>query len=205
MEYNTQREHLKINDYGRSVYKMIDYAKTLPTRHERTQMAHIIVSTMAIVNPKVKDRIDYKRVLWDHLLFMADYELDVDCPYPINRQEESGRKPNQLHYADGNIRFRHYGRALENIIVAAAEMPEGEERTLLIEQIAHTMKRQYLQWNRDSVDDDLIREQLTKLSGGRIVLPETFQFRDSKIYLDAMAAAAAKKESSGKKKKKKKK
>ena len=91
------------------------------------------------------------------------------------------------------------------MIHAVAEMPEGEERTLLTEQIAHTMKRQYLQWNRDSVDDNLIREQLAELSGGRLVLPDSFEFRDSKIYLDAMAAAAAKKETTGKKKKKKKK
>jgi hypothetical protein len=91
------------------------------------------------------------------------------------------------------------------MIQAVAEMPEGEEKSLLVQQIAHTMKRQYLQWNRDSVDDALIREQLVELSGGRIQLPADFQFRDSKIYLEAMAAAAAKKEGNGKKKKKKKK
>ena len=205
MEYNTQRQQLKITDYGRGVDKMIAYAKTIPDRNERTKVAHSIVTAMAIVNPKIRERTEYRRVLWDHLMYMADYELDVDCPYPVTRQESTSRQPRQLHYADGQIHFRHYGRALEDMIHAVAEMPEGEERTLLTEQIAHTMKRQYLQWNRDSVDDNLIREQLTELSGGRIVLPDSFEFRDSKIYLDAMAAVLAKKESSGKKKKKKKK
>lgn len=205
MEYNTQREQLKITDYGRNVTKMIAYAKTIGDRAERTRMAHTIVDTMALVNPKVKERTDYRHILWDHLMMMAGYEFDVDCPYPVNREEVEALKPHLLGYGEGKIRYRHYGRALEDMIRAVAAMPEGDEKRLLSQQIAHTMKRQYLQWNRDSVDDDLIREQLHELSGGRITLPADFQFRDSKIYLDAMAAVVAKKESNTKKKKKKKK
>ena len=189
MEYNTQREKLKITDYGRNVYKMIEYAKTIEDREERTQMANIIVDTMAMVDPKI----------------MADFDLDVDCPYTITREETEAMKPHVLQYSDNKIHYRHYGRALEDMIVAVAEMPESEEKSILAQQIAHTMKRQYLQWNRDSVDDDLIREQLDEISGGRIKLPGDFQFRDSRVYLDAMAAASAKKENGGKKKKKKKK
>ena len=156
MEYNTQREHLKITDYGRNVCKLIDYAKTIADRDERTQMAHLIVEVMSQVNPKVKERTDYRHTLWDHLMEMSRYELDVDSPYPITHEED------------------------EKLI-----MPEGEEKSLLSQQIAHTMKRQYLQWNRDSVDDQLIVEQLTELSEGRIKLPEGFQFHDSKLYIDA--------------------
>ena len=205
MEYNTQRETLKINDYGRNVCKMIDYAKTVEDRTERTQIANLIIDAMALVNPKVKERTDYRRILWDHLMVMADFDLDVDCPYTIVRGETEALKPQPMKYSDSEIRYRHYGRALEDMIRAVAEMPEGEEKKVLVQQIAHTMKRQYLQWNRDSVDDDLIREQLNELSGGRITLPADFQFRDSKIYIDAMAAVAAKKENNAKKKKKKKK
>ncbi len=184
---------------------MIDYAKTIEDRAERTQMANLIIDAMALVNPKVKERTDYRRILWDHLMVMADFDLDVDCPYTIVRGETEALKPQPMKYSDSEIRYRHYGRALEDMIRAVAEMPEGEEKKVLVQQIAHTMKRQYLQWNRDSVDDDLIREQLNELSGGRITLPADFQFRDSKIYIDAMAAVAAKKESNAKKKKKKKK
>lgn len=205
MEYNTQREQLKITDYGRCVHKMIDYTKTLTDRNERNQMANNIIQAMSMVNPKIRERADYRRILWDHLMMMANYELDVDCPYPINRNESISHHPHPLHYSDRDITFRHYGRALEDMIDAVAEMPESEDRNTITEQIAHTMKRQYLQWNRDSVDDNLIREQLARLSGGRLTLPDDFQFRDSQIYIDAMAAVAAKKENNGKKKKKKKK
>ena len=198
MEYNTQREQLKITDYGRNVAKMISYAKGLADREERNKMAHTIIDTMALVNPKVKERTDYRRILWDHLMILANFGLDVDCPYPISREEAENVKPHPLTYSDSKIRYRHYGRALEDMIAAVAKMPEGEEKNILAQQIAHTMKRQYLQWNRDSVDDGLIREQLAELSGGRITLPPDFQFRDSKIYIDAMAAVALKKENNKK-------
>ena len=205
MEYNTQRPLLRIADYGRNVVKMIDYAKQLETKEERNRMANVILDVMAHLNPKIKERTDYKHILWDHLMMMADYDLDVDCPYPINREETENFHPHPIGYSDKNIRYPHYGRALEDMVKAVAEMPESEERTLLTTQIAHTMKRQYLQWNRDTVDDQLIAEQLLELSGGRLHLPEGFRFHDSSELLEAMAAAQAKKESNENKKKKKKK
>lgn len=204
MEYNTQREQLKIADYGRNVLKLVHYAKQLEDREERTHMANVIVDVMAHLNPKIKERTDYKHILWDHLMMMADYDLDVDCPYSINREETENFHPHMMHYGDGNIHYRHYGRTLEELIKAVAEMPESSERTLLTCQIAHTMKRQYLQWNRDTVDDTLIVEQLDELSGGRLHLPDDFQFHDSKELLEAIASAQPK-NGEGKKKKKKKK
>ena len=205
MEYNTQREQLKITDYGRHVAKLIDYCKTIADREERTQLANTIVEVMAHVNPKMKERTDYKHTLWDHLMLMAGYDLDVDCPYEVHRDESVLPKPKAVGYTEGGIRYPHYGRALEEMVRTVAAMPESDERTLLTTQIAHTMKRQYLQWNRDTVDDQLIVEQLTELSGGRLTLPEGFEFQDSKVYIDAMAAVAAKKEAGMAKKKKKKK
>lgn len=206
MEYNTQREKLKITDYGRHVAKMIDYCKTLASREERTAMANVIVEVMAHVNPKVKERTDYRHILWDHLMMMADYQLDVDCPYEVNREETENFHPDIIPYRDSKIQYRHYGRALEDMIHAVAAMPESEERTLLTTQIAHAMKRQYLQWNRDTVDDGLIAEQLTELSDGRLTLPEGFQFHPSQSIVEAMTGVNTKRDGGeGKKKKKKKK
>jgi len=204
MEYNTQREKLKINDYGRNVVKMIDYAKQLDDREERTRMANTIIDVMAQLNPKIKERTDYKHILWDHLMMMADYDLDVDCPYTINREETESFHPHRLELPTGAIRYRHYGRALEDMIKAVAAMPEGESRDMLTTQIAHTMKRQYLQWNRDTVDDQLIVDQLTELSEGRLKLPDGFSFKDTKDTLATISAMQTS-GSEGKKKKKKKK
>lgn len=205
MEYNTEREALKIADYGRNVVKMIDYAKKIEDREERNQMTNTIIDVMAHLNPKVKERTDYHQILWDHLMLMANYELDVDCPYEISREGQAETQSSTLHYSNKAIRYRHYGRTLEDMVTAVAEMPEGAARTLLTCQIAHTMKRQYLQWNRDTVDDALIVEQLTELSGGRLQLPEHFRFHDSRELVEAMSASQTKREGNDKKKKKKKK
>ena len=205
VEYNTQREQLKISDYGRHVAKMVDYCKTIEDRAERTAMASTIVDVMAHVNPKIKERTDYKHILWDHMMMLAGYELDVDCPYEIHREEVENMHPKHLGYTEGTIRYRHYGRALEDMVKAVAEMPAGEERDVLTAQIAQAMKRQYLQWNRNTVDDALIVEQLGELSGGRLTLPEGFQFAASQELLNAMETAAKKDANEGKRKKKKKK
>lgn len=205
MEYNTQREQLKIADYGRNVAKLIEQCKRIPDRAERTKMANSIVDTMAQVNPKVKERSDYRHTLWDHMMFIANYELDVDTPFPVKQEEPTQMHPRPIARREGRIRYPHYGRTLEGIVRAVSQMPESNERTLLTQQIAHTMKRLYLQWNRDSVDDLLIEEQLSQLSEGRLKLPVGFKFHDTQYYIDAIAAAQARKEAVNKKKKKKKK
>lgn len=205
MEYNTQREQLKITDYGRNVAKLIHYAKQLGTREERTKMANVIIDVMAQLNPKIKERTDYKHILWDHLMTMANYDLDVDCPYPIDREENESFHPRRLALHDNNIRYRHYGRTLENMIHAVADMPDGPERNSLTAQIAQTMKRQYLQWNRDTVDDALITDQLAELSEGRLQPPQGFRYNDTRDLVSSITAAQGNKSEGGKKKKKKKK
>lgn len=205
MEYNTQREKLKINDYGRNVVKLIDYAKHLDSKEQRNKMANTIVDVMAQLNPKIKERTDYKQILWDHLMIMADYDFDVDCPYPIQREETVHFHPQKIALHDHGIHYRHYGRTMEDMIHAVADMPEGEERKLLTTQIAHTMKRQYLQWNRDTVEDSVISDQLAELSNERLTLPTGFRFHDSKEILDTITGSQSGKSANTKKKKKKKK
>ena len=205
MEYNTQREQLKISDYGRNVVKLINYAKHLDTREQRTRMAETIVDVMAQLNPKIKERTNYRQILWNHLMMMADYDFDVVSPYPINRDELEGFHPRRLALHEGHIHYPHYGRVLENMVKAVAAMPEGPERTTLTTQIAQTMKRQYLLWNRDTVDDALITEQLTQLSDGRLHLPDSFRYTDTKEIVSAINASQTNKVDGGKKKKKKKK
>ena len=128
MEYNTQREQLKISDYGRHVAKMVEYCKTIPDRSERTAMANTIVEVMAHVNPKIKERTDYKHILWDHMMMMAGYELDVDCPYEIRREEVENMhpgllkdlKPVNLHIIEQGIRMEVISALIIAIFAAAA-------------------------------------------------------------------------------------
>ena len=160
MDYNTQRTKLKISDYGRNIYNLIQYTKTVEDRELRTQMASAIVDIMAQNSPDAKGGDDYKRKFWVHLMILAEVEYHQD----------------QLHY-------RHYGSILEKMVKQVAEYPAGEERDELVRLMAHAMKRDYLLWNSDTVEDDVISQQLETLSDGKLHLPEDFQFKDFREYL----------------------
>lgn len=182
MEYNTQRIKLKISDYGRNVYKYIQYAKTIEDRKLRNQAAAAIVDMMAQVNPEMKDLDDYRSKLWTHLMVLADWQLDVDIPVNISKDHAISFHPKRLGYKSGPIRYRHYGRLMENMIRQTAQLPEGEERDNLTAEVVHAMKGSYMQWNRESVDNKVVLAQLSELSEGKVSPKEDFQFIENKNY-----------------------
>lgn len=183
MEYNTQRPKLKINDYGRNIYKLIEYAKTVEDRDKRNRMAAAIIDIMSRNNMDLKETEDYKRTFWVHLMILANWELDVDVPYEISREETVEFTPRPLGYNQGKVRYRHYGSVMEKMINRVAEYPEGEERDELVGMIAHAMKQDYLLWNHDTVEDDLVSMQIESMSGGRLKIPENFEYREVHEYL----------------------
>ncbi len=189
MEYNTKRPKLQITDYGRNIYKLIDYAKSIEDRDKRNAVAASIVNVMAQVNPKVKEETDYKHKLWDHLLLMSNFELDVDSPYPVSHENNISFQPRPLKYHTRKINYRHYGKVLEDLIEKVSSYPEGEEKETLIELIAHQMKRSYLTWNRNTVGDDIIFEQFDQLSTGKLKLRDDFQLLATKEYENNSQAA----------------
>ncbi len=172
MEYNSQREHLIIPEYGRNIQKMVDYAKTIEDREKRTEAAKFIVSVMASMNQQNREAGDYKQTLWDHLFIISKFELDVDSPYPMPEKETLTRKPEKVMYSDNRIRFRHYGKNIEAIIKKAIEFEDGPEKDALIHAIANHLKKSYLNWNRESVDDVAIEKHLEILSDGKLSLSE---------------------------------
>ena len=187
MEYNTQRPQLKISDYGRNISKLIEYAKTVEDRDKRNQMAEAIVDIMSRLSADEADEGgDYKRRYWVHLMILADWDLDVDVPYDISKDETVDFKPHTLSYNQGKTHYRHYGSVMESMIKRVAEYPEGEERDELVGLMAHAMKRDYLLWNRDTVEDDIISLQLTAISGGKLEIPEDFKYRENHEYLKGL-------------------
>ena len=132
MEYNTQQRTLPLPEYGRSVQNMVDHALTIEDRAERQRCANTIINIMGGMFPHLRDVPDFKHKLWDHLAIMADFKLDIDYPYEIVKKESLEVKPDMLPYPHNGIRYRHYGRILENMIKKAVDYPEGEEKKQLI-------------------------------------------------------------------------
>jgi hypothetical protein len=172
MEYNSQREKLVIPEYGRNVQKMIDQAVLIEEKDQRTRAAYAIVGIMSQINPGIKESVDYQRTLWDHMFIISQFKLDVDGLFPPPSQEVLTLKPQKVEYSDGRIRYRHYGKNIEGMIEKAIAFDDGPEKEALIHVIANHMKKSYLNWNRDSVDDETILGQLSKLSDGKLVLKE---------------------------------
>ncbi|MDR1880403.1 MAG: DUF4290 domain-containing protein [Tannerellaceae bacterium] len=172
MNYNTELKKLVLPEYGRNIQNMVDYCVSIQDREERKRCADSIINIMGNMFPHLRDVNDFKHILWDHLAIMADFKLDIDYPYEIIKKENLYRKPPVIPYIDSTFRYRHYGKVLELMIHKATELEDGEEKSYLIHLLANQMKKSFLTWNKESVDDRKIFKDLSELSREKIVLSE---------------------------------
>ncbi len=180
MEYNSQLAKLILPEYGRNIQKMVEYVKNIEDRDERNKMARGIIAIMGNMNPHLRDINDFKHKLWDHLMIMSDFKLDIDSPYPIPTKETFEEKPKQVPYDNKPIRHRYLGKIIEKLINKATQIEDEEERKALIEIIANHMKKSYLMWNKETVDDDIILSTIDDLSKGKLRTDNIARLTDTK-------------------------
>ncbi len=176
MDYNTSRNNILIPEYGRNVQKMVEYALTIEDREKRNVLAQRIIKIMTHMNVKAGNFGDVEQKIWDHLYIISDFKLDIDAPYPMPDREKVEAKPVPIEYSNGKIKNRTYGRNLEKIVQKAIDFEEGEERQALISLIANNLKKYYLNWNQNTVDDEQIIKDLDRISSGKLKLPEGYEF-----------------------------
>ena len=181
--YNTEREKLNMPEYGRNVQKMVEYLKGIEDRDKRNEQARAVVKVMEILNPQVYLQENYEQKLWDHLQIISNFELDIDSPYPKPSKERLYERPEVIPIKQKPIKATHYRRNIESIIDLIAEQEDGEVKTAMIRSLAIYMRQQYLIWNKDSVADQTIFQDIEKLSDYRIKVPEGLQL--SRISSDA--------------------
>ncbi len=173
LEYNSERPHLMIPEYGRHLQKLINQAVAVENRDERNKMARYIIQVMGNLNPHLRDVLDFQHKLWDQLFVMSDFKLEVDSPYPILSREVLQMKPDRLAYPQAFPKYRFYGNNIKYMIDVANKWEDSELKNALIKVIANHMKKSYLSWNKDTVKDDVIFEHLYELSNGKINLLES--------------------------------
>ncbi|MEI6122538.1 MAG: DUF4290 domain-containing protein [Bacteroidota bacterium] len=196
MEYNTQRSLLRISEYGRNIEKMIEYTCTIEDRERRNRAAKTIVAIMCqLNNPQRLDSAEFKQKIWDHLFMISEYKLDVDSPFPKPDPNIKEIEKYKCSYPHKYIKFRQYGKYIENMIVKAIDYEEGEEKESLVLLIANHLKKLYLSWNRDSVTDEVIVEHLSILSEGKLKLSENIRLENTR---DLIAMTTRKKNTSNK-------
>lgn len=182
MEYNTQKTQLHLPEYGRIIQQLVERCKELPTKEERSEMAMAIIDFMGQRNPQLRDEENYKHKLWDHLFILANYDLDVDSPYPFPTREQLAEKPKRMEYPKLQGDFKFYGKSILQLIEKAIELEAGDEKEALIEVIANNMKKSYNVYNKEHVTDDVIFRHLKELSENRLDLTGIETLEKSKIY-----------------------
>lgn len=168
LDYNTQRKKLVLPEYGREIQKMVDHAVSLPTKEERQACAETIVDIMSQMFPQSRENVDYARKLWDHLAIMSDFQLDIDYPYDVTSAKEIMQRPEPLPYPMARIPVRHYGKMVFELFEQLKNMPEGDERDELTQYTAMQMKRDLLQWNHGSYNDQRVADDLERFTDGVI-------------------------------------
>ncbi len=168
IEYNTERNQLIIPEYGRHIQKMVDIAVAIEDDEERNKVAKSIIAVMGNMNPHLRDVADFKHKLWDQLFMISDFKLNVDSPFEKPTKEALLERPEPLAYPQNFPKYRFYGNNIKSMIDAALNWEEGELKQTLIIAIANHMKKCFLNWNKDTVDDAVIFNHLYELSKGAI-------------------------------------
>ena len=202
LTYNTERKQIIISEYGRNIQEMIQKLPEIEDRKMRTEAANFIISVMAQMNPQSKDSNDWLHKLWDHLYIISDFQLDIDSPFEPPVLETQQAKPQHIDYQVNNIRYGHSGQYMVKMIEAASKEENEEVRLALAYSIANQMKRNYLEWNKNVVNDQVIIEDLKKISNGRLILPEDGKLNTTGEIVNKMQSQQQKSQQ-GKKKKKK--
>ncbi|MCL1937077.1 MAG: DUF4290 domain-containing protein [Candidatus Azobacteroides sp.] len=172
LKYNTQEKRMPLPEYGRNIQNMVDYCVSIANREDRTRCADTIINIMGNMFPHLRDVNDFKHILWDHLAIMSNFALDIDYPYEVIKRDDLYIKPQKLPYPQGSIHYKHYGKNLEKMIRKATEYEDSEQKEYLIGLLANHMKKSFLTWNKEVVDDQKIFKDLEFLSKGHIVLDE---------------------------------
>jgi hypothetical protein len=165
-DYNTQRERLILKEYGRNVQMLVNYLSTIQDKEERNESAKALVELMKQINPSIKDGNEDNQKLWDDLIIMSDFRLDIDSPFPKPKKELLYKKPDRLRYKDKAIIYKHYGLNIQLLVDKAIEMDDKEEQEAAIVYIGRLMKSFSNLWNKENLDDGTIVKNIRELSRG---------------------------------------
>ena len=175
-EYNTQSNKLIISEYGRAFQKMVEHVLTIEDRIKRTKMAEALIGVMEILNPLAKEQADYKQKLWDHLHIIAGFSLDVDCPFPVPEKDTIVKKPEPIPYSSQPIKFRFYGRNLQNMVNKATNIENPEMKNEFLNLLASFMSNSSRNWNNENLTNQQLAEHLKSMSSSKLEInPEELE------------------------------
>lgn len=196
MDYNTSRTKMTMPEYGRNVQKMVNHMLSLENRTERTECAHAIIQLMGTMFPGL-NTTEYRQKLWDHITIMSDFNLDIDAPFELPTRDKIYQKPDSIPYPEERIRVRHYGKSVEKMIEYIISIQDADERKYMSKLLANQMKKSFLTFNKDVVNDAKILDDLRRLSDGLL----DYSDKDIRLMDNKQVAKPVKKKRTPNKKK----
>ena len=163
-------KELILPEYGRNIQNMVEIAMKIEERNERNRCARSIINCMGNLFPYLRDNDAFQHKLWDHLALMSNFELDINYPFEITPAEEIHPTPEAIPLPNNQIRERHYGRFIDNFIGRISTDLNILSNQQLLLVIANFMKRCYSTYNQDVINDEIILDDLYRLSNGKIDL-----------------------------------
>ncbi|MDQ2658014.1 MAG: DUF4290 domain-containing protein [Bacteroidota bacterium] len=167
-EYNTERPHLILKEYGRNVQKLVEYIRTVPDKDKRTDLAFTLIELIKQLTPTIKDQPEDPQRVWDDLYIIADFNLDINSPYPVPERDILFKKPDRVDYPQSQVRFKHYGKNIEKLVQEALKLEDAQERQDAIIYLGKLMKTFYGNWNKETLDDSVILKDIQQMSGGAL-------------------------------------
>jgi len=167
-EYNTARPGIILKEYGRNVQKLIEYIRNLPSKEKRTELAATLIELILQLNPTIREQGDDPQRMWDDLYIIADFDLDVNNPYPVPERDILFKKPRRMDYPQTDVRFKHYGKNIERLVKEAVKLEDAQEREDAIIYLGKLMKTFYANWNKEPLDDSVILRDIQLMSGGAL-------------------------------------
>lgn len=167
-EYNTSRPHIILKEYGRNVQKLIDYIRSIPSKEKRTELSYTLIELIKQLTPTIKEQGDDPQRLWDDLYIIADFNLDVNNPFPVPERDILFKKPDRMAYPQSDVRFKHYGKNIEKLVKEALKKDDPQEREEAIIYLGKLMKTFYGNWNKETIDDSVILKDIQLMSGGAL-------------------------------------
>lgn len=167
-EYNTERPHLILKEYGRNVQKLVEYIRGVPDKDKRTELAHTLIELIKQLTPTIKDQPENPQRVWDDLYIIADFNLDINSPFPVPERDILFKKPDKVDYPQSQVRFKHYGKNIEKLVKEALKKEDPQERQDAIIYLGKLMKTFYGNWNKETLDDSVILKDIQDMSGGAL-------------------------------------
>ena len=169
-EYNTQRPQIILKEYGRNVQKLVEYIRSVPDKNKRTELATTLIELIKQLTPSLKDQPENPQRLWDDLYIIADFVLDINNPYPVPEREILFKKPMKVNYPQSKVRFKHYGKNIEKLVKEALKKEDPQETEDAIIYLGKLMKTFYGNWNKETLDDSVILNDIKIMSEGKLTL-----------------------------------